>query len=533
MPDDIPIYDDEDAFGDDDESAATRRGRTFARELIVVGGGRGGVGKSLLAQNLAVYYAQLGKAVVLVDLDPTGSNMHNQLGVLPGSVTSLGDEAGWFEEASSPTSVPGLRLLPYPHDALRPPPSLRGSRRARFLRALRTLSADQLIVDVGPGHGELALDIMQSADVPILVTEPEPPAIEATYRFIRASYLRRLRRAMMHDRLRGTFLERALAELGRLPAPIDLVRTCAKADVRLGELAWAECFRTKHYLVVNQTRIRQDAELGGWMSDLAKRHYGVQVDELGHIEHDDTVWLSVRRRKPLLLDSPTSKAARNLERIARRVVALTLSRDRSQEALPKVPTPVPHFYALLGVARGAGDEEVRRAYKRRREMYTQEALPTASLLDDKGLREEVRLLDEAYDTLLDPIRRRAYDLSTFPEESAREESPREGPKELSMEQLEMQARLLRDVGPDTEFTGELLRDIRTALGTDLGDISARTKISKAYLQAIEEENVAALPAMVYVRGFVAELAKFLKLDPAQVQRSYLRRIRASAQVKSE
>jgi flagellar biosynthesis protein FlhG len=44
--------------------------------FIAVGGGRGGVGKSLVAVNLAVYLAQLGKGVVLVDGDAAGSNLH-------------------------------------------------------------------------------------------------------------------------------------------------------------------------------------------------------------------------------------------------------------------------------------------------------------------------------------------------------------------------------------------------------------------------------------------------------------------------
>ena len=52
-----------------------------ARKLLAVGGGRGGVGKSLIAQNLAVYFAQLGKSVALVDCDPTGTNMHTQFGL--------------------------------------------------------------------------------------------------------------------------------------------------------------------------------------------------------------------------------------------------------------------------------------------------------------------------------------------------------------------------------------------------------------------------------------------------------------------
>ena len=56
-----------------------------AKKVIAVGGGRGGVGKSVVASNLAVYFAQLGRPVVLVDCDPTGANVHCHFGVPAGS----------------------------------------------------------------------------------------------------------------------------------------------------------------------------------------------------------------------------------------------------------------------------------------------------------------------------------------------------------------------------------------------------------------------------------------------------------------
>ena len=91
----------------------------------------------------------------------------------------------------------------------------------------------------------------------------------------------------------------------------------------------------------------------------------------------------------------------------------------------------------------------------------------------------------------------------------------------------LRSELLRELGPDTEFTGPLLRKVRESMGIDVTEIAQRTKIAKAHLVAIEEENFSALPATVYVRGFVSELAKFLKLDPVQVQRTFLRRVRTS------
>ncbi len=522
--DDVPVSIDE----DDDIDAGPVR----ARKIIAVGAGRGGVGKGLVAANLAIYFAQLGKSVVLVDADTSGSNIHAQFD-LPAARRdpSLED----LEKALVQTSVPGLSLLPAAHDAAYGPSLLRAGRKARWLARLRAIPADYLVIDVGPGAGNFSVDLVLAADVPIAVTAPDPSAVETTYRFIRAAYRTRLRRALLRDKFRMHLFERALTELDALPAPLDLVRALAKMDRTLAELAWAEAKKTHFCLVVNQTRIRGDLELGAWMSMLSARHYGIALDELGHIEHDDTVWLSMRRRRPLLVDSPTSKAARNLERIGRRVVALLTT--------PNPPRPIaigdgappsrpPTLYEVLGLARTATDEEVRRAYKSQREVYATGSIAVSSLLDPPQLRAEQARLEEAYDTLLDAVRRRAYDLSTFPE--AIEPSPSsQRPRAVLAEQKMLRAELAREIGPDTEFSGAVLRKVREAQGVDIAEISERTKIGRLHLSAIEDEAWGALPAEVYVRGFLVEIAKFLRLDPAQVQRTYMRRMRELAAERGE
>jgi flagellar biosynthesis protein FlhG len=495
--------------------------------FIAVGGGRGGVGKSLVAVNLAVYFAQLGKSVVLVDADTAGSNLHAHFGLNASSVDPDVDSGGvdGIRRALVPTSVPGLSLLPAAHDAISPGLALRAGRKMRWLAGLRALASEYLVVDVGPGHGDFAVDLMLAADIAIAVTVPEPPAIEETYRFLRAAFRRRLRRVLVRDKLRSSMLERALVDAGSLPAPIDLVHKLARIDRGLAEAAWAEAQALRVQLVVNQTRVRTDAELGAWMSGIVARHYGVALDELGHVEQDDTVWLTVRRNKPLLVDSPTSKSARNVERIARRVVALGAARTGERTTPVPIPTEEPTLYAVLGVTRTASDEEVRRAYKRQREIYATGGLATVSLLGPEELAAAQRKLDEAYDTLLDPVRRRAFDLSTFPEPAEEVLSARTTRPALAAEQLMLQEELLRELGPDTEFSGALLRKVRESLGLELVDISIKTKIGRAHLQAVEDERYDDLPALVYTRGFLGELAKQLRVDPMQVQKTYLRRMR--------
>jgi flagellar biosynthesis protein FlhG len=366
---------------------------------------------------------------------------------------------------------------------------------------------------------------MLASDLPIAVTVPEPPAVETTYRFLRVAFRRRLARALVRDKRRAWLVERALAEMGALPAPIALVRRLAQVDRSLAELAWAEAQGMRVQLVVNQTRVRTDSELGGWMSGISSRHYGVPLDELGHIEHDDAVWLTVRRNKPLLVDTPASKGARNVERIARRVLALATSKLAERPAASSLPEEEPNLYAVLGVTRSASDEEIRRAYKRQREIYATGGLATFSVLGEPELAIAQRKLDEAYDTLLDGIRRRAYDLSTFPDSEPLVLSARPTRPALDAEQIMLQDQLQREIGPHTEFTGALLRKVRESQGFELADLSSRTRIARGYLQAIEDESYEALPATVYTRGFLVEFAKQLRLDPPQVQRTYLRRMR--------
>jgi cytoskeletal protein RodZ len=73
------------------------------------------------------------------------------------------------------------------------------------------------------------------------------------------------------------------------------------------------------------------------------------------------------------------------------------------------------------------------------------------------------------------------------------------------------------------MTGEALRAERMRIGQTLEAISARTKIRRTYLQAIEEERFEALPPPVFLRGFVREFAACLGLPGDEVARALLKR----------
>ncbi|AKT37427.1 helix-turn-helix domain-containing protein [Chondromyces crocatus] len=499
------------------------------RRVIAVGGGRGGVGKTTLTVNLAVYFAQLGREVVVIDTDPFSTGLHGALGLESPPLVSRTDvEEGRAEPVA--TTVPGLRLVPTAFDALSATP-VRPSRAAYWMKLIQELNVDYVLINLGPSMSSSTIDLYLWADVGISVTMPEPLAVEHTYRFYRALYQRTLRRALMKERFKLRLVEKVASSLPPLSTPKDFIAEVKRFDENVAALATAQLPRINPRLVVSQTRVRADLELGQAMSNVSERFLGISMDYLGHVEHDDSVWLTIRHRQPLLVESPTSRAARNVERVARRILALLAARDsrpadNQERAIVNVRPPMPPtLYDALGVARTAADDEIRRAYKRQRDIFREGSLPVATVLRKETLTREQSRIEEAHDTLLDPVRRRAYDLSTYSDDPRRVGQSRVESAAAAAELAMLQAELSREINPETQFDGALLRKVRESQGIELSDVAQRTKISITHLSALENEAVGDLPATVYVQGFVREIAKYLKLDPTQVSKTYMRRLR--------
>ncbi|MCP3101610.1 helix-turn-helix domain-containing protein [Myxococcus sp. K15C18031901] len=97
--------------------------------------------------------------------------------------------------------------------------------------------------------------------------------------------------------------------------------------------------------------------------------------------------------------------------------------------------------------------------------------------------------------------------------------------EAAMAQVAARVREVRpripDIPSDAEFNGELLRRVREARGYTLQQVADRTRISSRHLENVEADRYTALPAQVYLRGILMNLARELGLDPLRVSRSYL------------
>lgn len=298
---------------------------TRAPRVISIGGGKGGIGKSLCSANLSVALAGMGHRVVVVDADLGGANLHTCLGVPPPART-LGDfvnrRVETIDEVLIPTAVPGVLMVAGAMDLLENGNPTH-TQKQRLVRHLLKIPADYLILDLGAGTSLATMDFFLLAEHGVLVVVPEPTSVENAYRFLKAAYLRRFRTVQrVYDV--GHLIDEAVKQrnLMGIRTPLDLVNAVKERDRDAGEALEQEMARMRVRLLVNQLREPADQKVGEQMRLACQRYFGLTVDYLGGVPHDDAVWRAVRARQALMVQSPTSPAALAFFPIAQRILAL-------------------------------------------------------------------------------------------------------------------------------------------------------------------------------------------------------------------
>lgn len=182
------------------------------------------------------------------------------------------------------------------------------------------------------------------------------------------------------------------------------------------------------------------------------------------------------------------------------------------------------LYALLEVDPGATDDEIRRAYKRLTQLFDPEGLVVYGLYSAAEAQRLMERLREAYNTLLDPEKRRTYDRELYPQGHP---SLRRADQRVATSPPVTRARMpadpiaALDLPPDVRITGDILGRVRQVCHVTLEDIAERTKISMFTLRCIEADEYGDLPAPVYLRGFIKQIAQMLRLDVERTVDDYM------------
>lgn len=227
-----------------------------------------------------------------------------------------------------------------------------------------------------------------------------------------------------------------------------------------------------------------------------------------------------------------------------------------------------NYYEILEVAPNAPPHEIHRAYQRAKSTYSADNPALYTMFSAEEAREILRIIEEAYMVLGNPTLRRAYDEALarggpLPESIASivnapnptqildthrslpdfeaPESPEPAPApsqakpsktaepgvgRTSLSTYKIDEEFEKEIKSATDFDGTLLQRIRLYKNISIDQLSEATKIGRHYLMAVETNDYKSLPAAVFVRGFVVQIARILGLDDQKVAASYMKLFRS-------
>ena len=265
-------------LGTGSDSRSDRADRNHKTRIIAITSGKGGVGKTNLAVNMSIAYAQLGKKVILIDGDLGMANVNVLLNIVPQyNLMQVINGQKKMSEIILDTEF-GIKFIAGANGFSKIA-NLSVEELDNFAKEFSALSnADIIIIDTGAGIANNVLQFVAAADEVYVVTTPEPTAITDAYGIIKI-----------------------------------ITTELVNREINLK-------------LLVNRVH---SADEGKRISDriinIVAQFLNYKVEYIGFVYDDTVVQASVIRQKPFMVVNPTSKPAVCLKHIVGRIEKTELS----------------------------------------------------------------------------------------------------------------------------------------------------------------------------------------------------------------
>ncbi len=331
------------------EDTFTGMGRD--KTIWSVGGGKGGIGKSVATVNIGCALALDGKRVILVDADLGGANLHTYLGIkYPPSVLEdfLQGRVKTLDEVAIPTAVEGLTLISGGGEFLGIA-NPQHYRKQKLISNIIKLKADYIIVDLGAGTTYNVLDFFGVSTQGIVVLVPEPAAIQNAYLFLKSFVYRRLVRVFSANPEVSALIKEATDPRSErcVKTFADLLERIAANDSDRGaaELALSEIKRYRPKLLLNMTSSRDDLRVVDAFKRAIFTFLGLKADYIGSIASSEAVKAASKRMRPFMLDGQSGTAKREVRAVVSKLLAASgpgsVLDDLSAPAPAAAPAPAP------------------------------------------------------------------------------------------------------------------------------------------------------------------------------------------------
>lgn len=200
------------------------------------------------------------------------------------------------------------------------------------------------------------------------------------------------------------------------------------------------------------------------------------------------------------------------------------------------------YYEILEISPNAPQHEIHQAYQRAKQTYSADGAALYSMFSPDEAKQLLALIEEAYAILSSHAKRRDYDLQLMSQggslksftaptkvenKPVQNAKPKEEPKGSTQGKTRIGTYPISDemeqqITAATEIDGSFFQRVREYKRISIEQLAEYTKISKTYWNALEKNDFKALPAPVFVRGYVAQLARLLGLDDKAVTEHYMK-----------
>ncbi len=272
--------------------------------IWAIGGGKGGVGKSIVSILLALNLARQGHSTVLIDADLGAANLHTLMGIKT-PVRTLNDfltrKYKSLEQVCIQTEVENLKLVCGASEVLSMA-NPQYAQKTKIFKSIKSLSTRHVVLDLGAGTSYNVLDFFLIANFPIVVLTAQPISIQNAYAFVRNAVYRRLTRTVSQKPSMLNLVKTAMdpKNENQLRTIKELLKAIKQANgVRHARMLEQAVSSIKPLLITNMARTDLEQKAARIVKLVAQKYLTIEAHDLGAIGMDQEIARAVSEMRPI------------------------------------------------------------------------------------------------------------------------------------------------------------------------------------------------------------------------------------------
>ncbi len=313
---------------EEEESQLPQYAGNGHKVIWTIASGKGGTGKSLMAANIAIGMAVMGYKVILVDADLGMPNLHNHLHIKRPDLSLDDFFSQRFKNLTNVIVQTPLENLRFIHGAsnLAEIANVQYEKKIQLINQIFNLQADVILVDIGAGTTNNVVDLFNISKRGILVSNPEPNAVQDAYFFLKNVFYRRIKlfckeNAPFKDMLTDYFgyMGANKLEIPKLQMYLNSKNPVLKAKFD----RFLTDFRPR--LIMNKVHFASQMEESERLVNMVSSFMNIYLDHLGDVKFDTDLIEFADGIRPYMCDNPNNKITKSLFSIFKKLEDQDLS----------------------------------------------------------------------------------------------------------------------------------------------------------------------------------------------------------------